>query len=193
MHFGSWGGIREAQAEVLELPNTGVASSADNGGSKLGGRGDIHPPHKEFICGRLANLALAQVYKKGALSRAVSPSYKSMKIEGDKIVIELDNAEGLALCAHPAINSPESETPPPAEKITGFAIRGENPRDWKWADVEIKNGKLIVSSPEVSEPKAVRYGWCNWPLISLKNKYGLPLRPFSTDGGAYLDYNRKKN
>ena len=188
----SWGGIRETQAEVLELPKTGVACSIDNGGSMGGGQGDIHPPHKEAVCERLANMALAQMYKKGKASRAISPHYKSMRIEGGKIVIELNNAEGLRLAPQPTINTSKAQKLPLPEKITGFAIRGDNPRGWKWADVEIKGDKLIVSSSEISEPKAVRYAWAYWPLACLKNKYGLPLRPFSTDNGAYADYNRVK-
>ncbi|MBR4596965.1 MAG: hypothetical protein IKO42_01030 [Opitutales bacterium] len=189
----SWGGIRETQAEVLELPKTGVACSIDNGGSIAMGQGDIHPPHKEAVSTRLANMALAQMYKKGNPSHAISPAYKSMKIEGNKIVIELSHAEGLKLAPLPSLNTSKAEKLPLPEKITGFAIRGENPRGWKWADVEIKGNKLIVSSAEVAEPKAVRYAWAYWPLACLKNKYGLPLRPFSTDNGAYSDYNRTKN
>ena len=60
----------------------------------------------------------------------------------------------------------------------------------KWADAEIKGDKIIISSPEVPEPKAARYAWASWPLISVENKNGLPLRPFSTDHGAYLDYGK---
>lgn len=192
VQYGSWGAIREAQAEVLDLPNTGVVTSVDDGGSVISGQGDIHPPHKELISKRLAKLALAQVYKKGKASHAISPAYKSMKIDGNKIIIELTNAEGLQIMHQPKINSSKEVPLNIPEKITGFAIRGENPRDWKYADVEIKNGKLIVSSPEVASPKAVRYAWGSWPLACLKNKYDLPLRPFSTDNGMYVDYNRQK-
>ena len=180
VQYGSWGGIREAMAEVLELPKTGVATTIDSGGSKMNGQGDIHPPHKELISTRLANLALAEVYKKGNPKAARSPRYAGeFKVEGNKLIVKIANAEGL--------RKMEGK-----EKLTGFAIRGENPRDWKWADAEIKGDTIILSSPEVAEPKAARYAWASWPLVSVESKHGLPLMSFSTDNGAYVDWNRQK-
>ena len=41
--------------------------------------------------------------------------------------------------------------------------------------------QVIVSSPGIMEPVAVRYGWANHPVISVFNKKGLPLAPFRTD------------
>lgn len=174
---GSWGAIREAQAEVLDLPKTGVATSIDNGGSEMSGQGDIHPPHKELVSTRLANLALAQVYKKGGEVDAISPYYKSYKIDGNKIIVKIANANGLRKMKN-------------VDKLQGFAIRGDDNNNWKWADAEIKGDTIILSSPEVPEPKAARYAWASWPLISVESKSGLPLRPFSTDHGAYLDYGK---
>lgn len=175
---GSWGGIRDASAEVLALPKTGVATSVDAGGSKKGGQGDIHPPHKEMIATRLANLALAEVYKKGDVRAARSPYYSGeYKIEGDKVIVKIANAQGLRKMAG-------------KEKLTGFAVRGDNPRVWNWADAEIKGDTIVLSSPQVANPKAARYAWATWPLISVESKHGLPLRPFSTDGGAYLDWDK---
>ncbi|MBO7520674.1 MAG: hypothetical protein J6T16_00355 [Opitutales bacterium] len=180
VQYGSWGGIRETMAEVLELPKTGVATSIDSGGSKINGQGDIHPPHKELVSTRLANMALADVYKKGSPKAARSPRYAGeFKVEGGKLIVKIENAEGLRKMAG-------------KEKLTGFAIRGENPRDWKWADAEIKGDTIVLSSPEVAEPKAARYAWASWPLVSVESKYGLPLLSFSTDNGGYVDWNRKK-
>lgn len=172
-----WGSIREAQAEVLTLPKTGVATSADSGGSP-GNQGDIHPPRKDMISTRLANLALAEVYGKGSAKAAKSPSYKGYKKDGSKIVIEIDNPEGL----RPMAGS--------EKKLTGFAIRGDGSKQWKWADAEIKGDKIIVSNPEISKPEAVRYGWASWPLLSVESRHGLPLRPFSTDKGSLSDFGK---
>ena len=178
VQYYSWGGIREAMAEVLELPKTGVATTLDSGGSKMMGQGDIHPPHKEMVSTRLANLALAEVYKKGNPVFARSPRYSGeFKVEGNKLIVKIENSDGLRKMAR-------------AEKLTGFAIRGENPRDWKWADAEIKGDTIVLSSPEVAEPKAARYAWASWPLVSVESRHGLPLLSFSTDNGAYVDWNR---
>jgi sialate O-acetylesterase len=40
---------------------------------------------------------------------------------------------------------------------------------------------VVVSSPEVSEPVAVRYGWADMPKVNLFNGAGLPASPFRTD------------
>ncbi|MBR4597449.1 MAG: hypothetical protein IKO42_03510 [Opitutales bacterium] len=178
VQYGSLGGIREAMAEILALPKTGVATSLDSGGSKSMGQGDIHPPHKEMIATRLANLALAEVYKKGDPTAARSPYYAGeFKVDGSKLILKIANADGLRKMAG-------------KEKLTGFAIRGQNPRDWKWANAEIKGDTIILSSAEVAEPKAARYAWGSWPLVSVESKHGLPLRSFSTDNGAYVDYGK---
>ena len=179
VQYGSWGGIREAMAEVLELPKTGVATSIDSGGSKINGQGDIHPPHKELVSTRLANLALAEVYKKGSPKAARSPRYAGeFKVEGDKLIVKIANAEGLRKMQG-------------KDTLTGFAIRGENPRDWKWANAEIKGDTIVLSSPEVQSPKAARYAWASWPLVSVESKYGLPLLSFSTDKGSRIDWGRQ--
>jgi sialate O-acetylesterase len=174
----SWGGIREAQAEVLSLPKTGVITSADAGGSDMLGPGDIHPPCKKMIAERAAKLVLAEVYGKGSAVAARSPYYSGVsKAEGGKFRVKIANADGLRLMSGKT-------------KIDGFAIRGEKKDDWKWANAELKGDEIILSSPEVPEPKAVRYGWARRPRLTLESAHGLPLRPFSTDHGSTLDYGK---
>ena len=174
----SWGGIREAQAEVLSLPKTGVITSADAGGSDMLGPGDIHPPCKKMIAERAAKLVLAEVYGKGNPVSARSPYYSGVsKAEGGKFRVKIANADGLRLMSGKT-------------KIDGFAIRGEKKDDWKWANAELKGDEIILSSPEVPEPKAVRYGWARRPRLTLESAHGLPLRPFSTDHGSTLDYGK---
>ena len=55
------------------------------------------------------------------------------------------------------------------------------PRPFVKANAEIQGDTVIVSAPEVSDPKAVRYGWANFPVVNLTNKEGLPASPFRTD------------
>ena len=174
----SWGGIREAQAEVLALPKTGVITSADAGGSRALGEGDIHPPCKRMIAGRAAKLVLAEVYGKGDPVAARSPYYAGVsKAEGGKFRVKIANADGLRLMAG-------------KEKIDGFAIRGEKRDAWKWADARIEGDEIVLSSPEVPNPVAVRYGWARRPRLTLESAHALPLRPFSTDHGSTLDYGK---
>ncbi len=170
----SWGAIREAQAEVLTLPYTGVGANADQDASPEP-VGDIHPPHKDILGDRMARLALADVYKVLPKNEVTAPFYKSSKVEGNKMIIDVEFGTGLRKMQN-------------AESFGGFAIRGDGNNKWLWADVEIKDGKLVVSNAEIQKPEAVRYGWAMNPILSVENKFGMPLRPFSTDHGSQLDY-----
>ena len=40
---------------------------------------------------------------------------------------------------------------------------------------------VVVESPEVPHPVAVRYGWADNPECNLKTQSGLPVGPFRTD------------
>jgi sialate O-acetylesterase len=61
--------IREEQASVLELPNTGMAVTID-----LGEAANVHPHNKEPLGDRLARIALANVY--GARIEYSGPIYQ---------------------------------------------------------------------------------------------------------------------
>ena len=63
----------------------------------------------------------------------------------------------------------------------GFWIAG-NDRVFKPAEAVIAGVKVAVSSPQVPEPVAVRYGWSDNPRSAdLRNSAGLPALPFRTD------------
>jgi sialate O-acetylesterase len=53
---------------------------------------------------------------------------------------------------------------------------------WVNATAEIDGNDVLVSSPEVASPVAVRYAYCQDPVgCNLYNKDGLPASPFRTD------------
>ncbi len=157
-----WAELREAQTMTLDrLPNVGQAVIIDTGEAN-----DIHPRDKQTVAGRLARWALANNY--GIDIAYHSPTYRSMEIQGDSILLTFDYAEnGLYIQDY--------------HDIRGFAIAGEN-RDFVWADAEIVDGnKVKVRSDLVPVPLAVRYGWAMNPVCNLRSKEGLPLTPFRTD------------
>ena len=90
-----------------------------------------------------------------------------MRSEGDKIVVEFNYANG-GLAARDG------------GKLKGFAIAGAD-KKFVWADAQIVGDTVVVSSPEVKSPAAVRYAWANNPECNLVNKAGLPASPFRTD------------
>ena len=66
------------------------------------------------------------------------------------------------------------------DRLTGFFVAGAD-RNWVAADARIDGNTVLVSSPQVAQPVAVRYGWANSPSCNLYNKAGLPASPFRTD------------
>jgi sialate O-acetylesterase len=65
-------------------------------------------------------------------------------------------------------------------QLKGFAIAGLD-KKFFWAVAEINGNTIVVKSPQVVNPVAVRYGWEKNPECSLYNKEGLPASPFRTD------------
>lgn len=152
--------IREAQMLSLSTPKTGMAVLMDLGSAKT-----IHPPYKTEVGERLALWALAKDYGKKVVYSG--PQYKTMKVVKDKIALTFDYVDGgLVLKAKGEENN--------------FMIAGAD-KLFKKAEVKIEGKKLIVSSPEVKDPVAVRYGWAEYVDGSLFNKAGLPASSFRTD------------
>jgi sialate O-acetylesterase len=74
---------------------------------------------------------------------------------------------------------------PPREerdgKLRRFAIAGDD-QNWVWADAVIDGPSVVVSSPKVKHPVAVRYAYSMNPEgANLYNRAGLPASPFRTD------------
>ena len=49
------------------------------------------------------------------------------------------------------------------------------------ATARLEGKDLMVFSPEVKSPEAVRYAWSNAPAANLGNEAGLPAAPFRSD------------
>ncbi len=155
-----WAELREAQVWAAKvLPNVGMAVITD-----VGDKDDIHPTKKEPVGGRLALAARTIAYGEKIVSSG--PSYRSLAIEGNQAILSFDDV-GRGLEAR-------------GGSLQGFAIAGAD-RKFVWATAEIQGDKVVVSSPDVPHPVAVRYGWADFPVVNLFNKEGLPASPFRTD------------
>jgi len=153
--------IWEAQANVLRLPNTGMAVITD-----ITEINDIHPRNKKDVGYRLALWARAQTYGEKDLVPS-GPLYKSISVEGDKARIRFDFAGG-GLIANDGL------------PVRWFEIAGDD-RVFYRAAAEIAGETVIVRSPSVAAPKAVRFGWNQFAVPNLANRQGLPAAPFRTD------------
>src|SRR5205085_10053940 len=92
------------------------------------------------------------------------PMYRRMKVEGERVRLSFDHADGGLVAKE-------------GGRLKGFAVAGEDGR-FVWADAVIEGRDVIVSSPEVKRPAAVRYAWADNPACNLYNRAGLPASPF---------------
>jgi sialate O-acetylesterase len=157
--------IREAQQGALQLPATDVAASLDQGIDKP--NYEAHFPNKKVLGERMAGLALNNLYGQPGLVH--SPQFKSYAVEGGKVRLKFDYADGLRLRGDAGLK--------------GFAIRAAG-GDWVWAQGRIEGQDIVLWNDEVPTPAAIRYAWAFNPILSVENSAGLPLRPFRTDPGS---------
>lgn len=156
----AWAELREAQSLTAARPNNGLAVTID-----VGEADSIHPADKQTVGQRLALQAEGHTY--GLDVPCDSPSYAGMRLEGDSIRIRFRGVYG-------GLVARGSEFP------RGFAIAGAD-RKFVWASAHIEGDSVVVSSPEVKQPVAVRYAWADNPQGNLYNSAGLPAAPFRTD------------
>lgn len=155
-----WAELREAQSFTAKsVRNTGIAVAID-----IGEANDIHPKNKQDVGKRLALSALRVAYGKKVID--AGPTYRSMKVEGSTIRLRFTSVGGGLV----AKGGP----------LKGFAIAGAD-RKFVWADARIDGDTIVVSSPAVTRPVAVRYAWAINPVCNLYNEEGLPASPFRTD------------
>jgi len=158
----NWAAFREVQAELAEsVTNSGLAVTID-----IGCATDIHPLSKEEVGRRLSLVALARTY--GHAIEYSGPRYERMAIEGGTIRLHFTHV-GAGLVAKGG---------GPLER---FAVAGAD-RAFVRAAAALDEETVVVSSPEVPHPVAVRYAWDSNPDgCNLCNAAGLPASPFRTD------------
>jgi len=155
----NWARLREAQAQALTLPDTGMAVTID-----LGDPDNVHPRNKQAVGRRLALIARHHLY--GIPGDWSGPVFKSATREGAAMRVQFDHADSGLL----------AQDRPPAE----FQLAGSD-RRFHPATARIERDTVIVFAPEVKEPVAVRYAWTNAPEANLFNGAGLPAAPFRSD------------
>lgn len=155
-----WMLVREAMLKTLRLPRTGMAITVD-----IGETANIHPKNKQEVGRRLSLWALGEVYGQKVAATS-GPLPAGHEVQGSEFVVAFTHADG-------GLQGKEGE-------LKGFVIAGED-RQWKPAVARIEGLKVVVSSPDVKKPLAVRYAWAVDPVCNLFNRAGLPASPFRTD------------
>ncbi len=167
----NWAAFREVQAQLQTIvPNSGMAVSVD-----IGNPNDIHPLSKAELGHRLALVALARTY--GHSLEYSGPVYEHMKIVDGTIHLHFTQVGG-------------GLTAKGGEPLRRFAIAGAD-KKFVWADARIVGHTLVVSSPLVPAPVALRYAWdINPDGCNLFNSADLPASPFRTDNWK-LEFTRQ--
>lgn len=156
-----WASLREAQLMTAQNdPKVGLAVITD-----IGDAADIHPRNKQDVGKRLSLQALKISYKDESIV-AAGPTYEAVSFKGATAVVTFSSIGGGLIAK--------------AGELKGFAVSGKD-RKFVWAEARINGDTVVVSSPEVTEPTAVRYNWANNPIGNLFNKEGLPAGPFRSD------------
>lgn len=153
--------LREAQAKAMHMiPNCGMAVIMDTGEKNC-----IHPKNKKVAGHRLAYWALAKTYDIKGFGYA-SPAYKAIEIKDSAIIISFEHVEnGLTSFG---------------KELTTFEIAGADKKFYP-ARSTLRRKSVIVTSPEVKKPEAVRYAFKDFVVGELFGTNGLPVSSFRTD------------
>jgi len=161
--------IREAQAAITSEPKTGIVATSDlllNQAERY----QIHPRNKKDVGIRLSLWALTKDY--GLTRQYKGPQYLSYTVEGNNIRINYEpESLGSGLITKDGAN------------VACFKMAGSDKRFYPALGV-IDGNTVVVSSPYVSNPVAVRYAFTNAAMTNLMNKEGLPAYQFRTDSWA---------
>lgn len=153
--------LRDAQRKALKvIPNSGMAVLMD-----VGEENSIHPAHKKEAGQRLALLALGKSY--GLKGFGIeSPSYDTLAINNAIAEVKFRNAPNW-LTSY-------------GKELSQFEIAGKD-KVFYPAKAVIYRSSVMVSSPQVKEPVAVRYAFKDFSTGDLFSTEGLPVSSFRTD------------
>lgn len=178
LSIGSTAEMRLGTWLARDIPHADMASQIDISGG-------IHYFNKAVPGQRLALLALKNQYGRNIV--ADGPMFKSYKVDGSKLIVEFDFAQGGLVVAETGTEaSPRTGSgfANPTiikngdDKVTLFYLAGKN-RLWYRAKMKIAGDKVVVTSPKVSAPHGVAYATSGVGFMpNIYNHALLPMTPF---------------
>ena len=153
--------LRDAQRKaVARIPESGMIVLMD-----IGEENNIHPANKEAGGKRFAYMALAKTYGLKGFAYT-SPAFDSLSVSGNVATVRFKDApNGLTTFGRP---------------LTNFEIAGAD-KVFRPAKAVIWRGTVMVSSPDVMAPVAVRYAFKDFVVGELFSTEGFPVSSFRTD------------
>jgi len=152
----------EAQTDALKVPKTGMVVTTD----LVQDVHDLHPVNKQDVGRRLARLALAKDYGRKDMVWS-GPMLRKATFKNGRAILYFDHVDGGLVSKD-------------GKPLSWFTIAGED-GGFVAANAVIEDDTVVVSSPEVTKPKVVRFAWHEKAMPNLFNAAGLPAVPFRTD------------
>lgn len=157
----NWPKQRIAQAAVVDkVPHTAIAISCDLGDYEM-----VHFPNKRPVGERLELAALRLAYDQDKIDY-FGPLVDKVAVKDDTLTVQFKSDGNL-------VSSSGTE-------VGGFEIAGAD-KAFHPAIGKLSGDTLTLTSKEVAAPIAVRYGWNEFPKMTLFDARGLPARPFIRD------------
>ncbi|MFY9256919.1 MAG: sialate O-acetylesterase [Fuerstiella sp.] len=151
----------EAQAAVQQIPNTGMVVIND-----IATLNDIHPPNKQDVGLRLANLALKNDYGKSDVV-ANSPEFDSLEVQKGQLLVTMKDVGG-------GLKTRDGKSPSHFE-IIGPGSGGFQPAK---ATISADGKSIVLTADGVDEPVACRFAWHKLAEPNLMGGTGLPVGAF---------------
>lgn len=146
----------EAQAAVQQIPNTGMVVIND-----IATLNNIHPPNKQDVGLRLANLALKNDYGQADVV-ADSPEFESLVATDGQLEVKFRNTAG-------GLKTRDGKSP------THFEIIGAGSGGFQPAVAKIQGDSVVLTSDDVQQPVAFRFAWHKLAEPNLSGGTGLPV------------------
>lgn len=147
----------EAQAKVTTLPKVEMVVIND-----IATLNDIHPPNKQDVGLRLANLALKNNHGRKEIV-ANSPELDSIELLGQNLRVNFKNVGG-------GLKTRDGKSP------SHFEVIGKGSNGFKPATASIiGDSTVMLKSENVSEPTAFRFAWNKLAEPNLCGGTGLPV------------------
>ncbi len=157
----------EAQAACQSIPKTGMVVIND-----IATVGDIHPPNKQDVGLRLAQLALKNDYGKKDLV-ANSPEFDKLEVLSERLKVTFKNTGG-------GLKTRDGKAP------SHFEVIGVGSNGFQPAAAKIEGDAVVLTSDQVKKPVAFRFAWHMLAEPNLAGGTGLPVG--AVRGGEVPDF-----
>ena len=153
--------LRDAQRKALSaIPSSGMIVLMD-----IGEENSIHPMNKEAGGKRFAYMALAKTYGRKGFGFE-SPSYDALIIKDSAVTVKFKNVPNGLTSFGKGLNQ--------------FEVAGAD-KIFYPAKASIVSTSIVLSSPNVKTPVAVRYAFKDFVIGDLFSTEGFPVSSFRTD------------